>query len=222
MRVLVLGGTRFLGRAVVEAALGRGDEVTLFNRGQSNPELYPGLEKIVGDRAGDLTALSSRSWDAVIDVAAYDPDLVSRSVRALADRTRHYAFVSTVSVYADHGVRQVEGAPVLELRDDTAPDDLYGARKAAAERIVTEAFGDRALIGRAGLIVGPNDPTDRFAYWPRRVARSGRVLAPGQPTDPVQFIDVRDLAGWFVDGCHRGRSGAFNVTGEPMPFGDLL
>src|ERR1700728_2620106 len=199
MRVLVLGGTRFLGRAVVEAALGRGDEVTLFNRGQSNPELYPGLEEIVGDRAGDLTALSSRSWDAVIDVAAYDPDLVSRSVRALADRTRHYAFVSTVSVYADHGVRQVEGAPVLELRDDTAPDDLYGARKAAAERIVTEAFGDRALIGRAGLIVGPNDPTD-----------------------PVQCIDVRDLAGWFVDGCHRGRSGAFNVTGEPMPFGDLL
>jgi 2'-hydroxyisoflavone reductase len=175
MKVLVLGGTRFLGRAVVDAALGRGDDVTLFNRGKTNPGLYPGLETIVGDRAGDLTALSTRSWDAVVDVAAYDPELVARSVAALAGRAARYAFVSAVSVYADHSVSQVEGAPVLELRDGTPEDDLYGARKAAAERIVTEAFGDRALHARAGLIVGPHDGTDRFAYWPRRIARCGAV-----------------------------------------------
>src|SRR5579875_86697 len=222
MHILVLGGTRFLGRAVVDAALGRGDQVTLFNRGQTNPELYPGLEKIVGDRAGDLSALTSRTWDAVVDVAAYDPDLVRRSAQALAGQAGRYAFVSTVSVYADHSVRQVEGAPVLELRDDTAPDNLYGARKAAAEHILTGTFGDRALLARAGLIVGPHDPTDRFAYWPRRVARGGRVLAPGRPGDPVQFIDVRDLAGWIVEGCHRGLGGAYNVTCPPMTLGDLL
>jgi 2'-hydroxyisoflavone reductase len=222
MQVLVLGGTRFLGRAIVDAALGRGDEVTLFNRGKTNPGLYPGLEKIIGDRAGDLTMLAGRSWDAVIDVAAYDPEVVRRSAGALAGQAARYAFVSTASVYADHSVRQVEAAPVIELRDHLSPGDRYGARKAAAERLVASSFGDRTLVARAGLIVGPHDPTDRFGYWPRRVARGGRVLAPGQPDDPVQFIDVRDLAGWIVEGCHRGLGGVFNVTGRPMRFGDLL
>jgi 2'-hydroxyisoflavone reductase len=119
-------------------------------------------------------------------------------------------------------VRQVEGAPVLELHNSTPEDDLYGARKAAAERILADAFGDRALIARAGLIVGPHDPTDRFAYWPRRVAAGGRVLAPGDPGDPAQFIDVRDLAGFIVEACHRELGGVFNVTGAQVPMGDLL
>jgi len=158
----------------------------------------------------------------VVDVAAYDPDVVRRSAEALAGAADRYVFVSTASVYADHGVRQVEDAPVIPLRPDTPAEDLYGARKAAAERIVTEAFGDRSLVVRAGLIVGPHDPTDRFAYWPRRIARGGRVLAPGGPADPVQFIDVRDLGGWITDGARRGLRGVFNVTGEPIPFGRLL
>jgi nucleoside-diphosphate-sugar epimerase len=222
MHILILGGTRFAGRAVVDAALERGDTVTLFNRGQTNPGLYPEAETIIGDRTGDLSALAAGHWDAVVDVAAYDPDVVRRSVEALAEAADRYVFVSTVSVYADHSIRQVEGAPVIPLRDDTPEEDLYGARKAAAETIVTEAFGDRALITRAGLIVGPHDPTDRFAYWPRRVARGGRILAPGDPADPVQFIDVRDLGGWLLEGVRRGLRGVFNVTGEPAPFGQFL
>ncbi|HEY2270452.1 MAG TPA: NAD-dependent epimerase/dehydratase family protein [Streptosporangiaceae bacterium] len=222
MHVLILGGTRFAGRAVVDAALDRGDTVTLFNRGQTNPGLYPQVETIIGDRTGDLSALSARHWDAVVDVAAYDPEVVRRSVRALADAADRYVFVSTVSVYADHGVRQVEGAAVIPLEAGIAPDDLYGARKAVAEAIVSEAFGDRSLIARAGLIVGPHDPTDRFAYWPRRIARGGRILAPGDPADPMQFIDVRDLGGWIIEGARRGLRGVFNLTGEPVPFGRLL
>jgi 2'-hydroxyisoflavone reductase len=222
MKVLILGGTRFLGRAIVDAALGRGDTVTMFNRGRTNPGLYPGLETITGDRAGDLAALAGRRWDVVVDVAAYDPEVVRRSAQALAGATERYVFVSTVSVYADHGVRQVEDAAVIGLRDGLPAGDLYGARKAAAERIASGTFGDRCLIARPGLIVGPHDPTDRFAYWPRRIARGGRVLAPGDPADPVQFIDVRDLAGWIADAYRRGLGGVFNVTGEPMPFGVLL
>jgi 2'-hydroxyisoflavone reductase len=221
MHVLVLGGTRFLGRAAVDAALGRGDEVTLFNRGQSNPGLYPGLETIIGDRAGDLSALAARGWDAVIDIAGYDPEVVRNSARAI-DAGR-YVFVSTASVYASHDVTQTEDSPVLSLTGDLPEADRYGARKAEAEQIVTSIYGSNAHIARAGLIVGPHDPTDRFAYWPRRIARGGRVLAPGDPADPLQFIDVRDLAAWLVDACHRdGRQGTFNVTGKPMPFKHLL
>lgn len=222
MRVLVLGGTRFVGRAVTDAALGRGDDVTLFNRGRTNPGLYPGLETITGDRAGDLSVLARRDWDVVVDVAAYDPAVVANSVAALAGRAGRYVFVSTASVYADHSGRQTEGDPVLALHDGTPGDDLYGARKAASEEIVTAAFGDRALIARAGLIVGPHDPADRFGYWLRRIARGGRVLAPGDPHDPVQFVDVRDLAGWLAHGWHTGVGGVFNVAGKQLPFGDLL
>jgi 2'-hydroxyisoflavone reductase len=223
MRILVLGGTRFLGRAVTDAALGRGDEVTLFNRGQSNPGLYPGLETIIGDRAADLSALAPRSWDAVVDVAGYDPEVVRNSVQAIT--AARYVFVSTASVYASHSTSQAqdEDSPVLELSDDTPGPDLYGARKARAEQIITRSYGSDAHIARAGLIVGPHDPTDRFAYWPRRIARGGQVLAPGDPADPVQFIDVRDLGTWLVEACHRDdRSGVFNVTGQPMPVKELL
>jgi len=225
MHVLVLGGTRFLGRAVVAAALGRGDSVTLFNRGQSNPGLYPGLETIIGDRTADLSALSSRRWDAVVDVAGYLPEVVRRSVSTVS--TDRYVFVSTVSVYTNQNEPgRTEDHSVLELTGSTPLEDLYGARKAAAERIVAAVFGARALIVRAGLIVGPHDRTDRFAYWPRRIARANgsgdRVLAPGDPADPLQFIDVRDLSEWIIDGCHRGTRGIFNVTGTPLPFHQLL
>jgi 2'-hydroxyisoflavone reductase len=225
MRILVLGGTKFLGRAVVDAALGRGDTVTLFNRGKSNPGLFPGVETVTGDRTASLAALDGRDWDAVIDVACYEPEVARLSAEAFADRTGRYVFVSTVSVYASQGTReaQLEDAPVAELRDGmTDFAQIYGPNKAICERIVQDTYGERALVGRPGLIVGPHDPTDRFPYWPRRIARGGRVLAPGDPADLAQFIDVRDLASWFADACHHGRGGVFNLTGTPLPFGKLF
>jgi 2'-hydroxyisoflavone reductase len=197
-RILVLGGTRFLGRAVVEAALARDHTVTLFNRGQTNPDLFPTAEKLRGDRSADMSALDGRSWDVVVDVAAYFPRTVELAVQQLADVGR-YIFVSSVSVYADQSVPQFEDSAVEQLVDpDDASDDSYGARKAVCETIVQEAFAERATIVRPGLIVGPHDPTDRFSYWPKRIAAGGRALAPGNPDDAVQFIDVRDLGEFIV------------------------
>ena len=224
MRVLVLGGTRFLGRALVESLLERNYEPTLFNRGLTEPELFPDVEKLRGDRSSDLSALEGREWDAVLDVAAYLPADVRRSTDALRDCGR-YVFVSSISVYADMSVPPEEGAEVLSLepgQEDDESEETYGGRKAAGEQIVVEAFGDSALVVRPGLIVGPHDPTGRFTYWPHRVARGGEVLAPGSPDDLVQFIDVRDLAGWTVKATAKGLGGTFNATGEPMRFGDLL
>ena len=225
MRVLVLGGTRFLGRALVDATLEQGHEPTLFNRGQTQPELFPDVEKLRGDRSTDLSSLEGREWDAVLDVAAYMPDEVRRSTEALAGNVARYVFVSSISVYADQSVPPVEGAAVEELAPVQETDDdpeLYGARKAACERIVEDVFGDAAFVVRPGLIVGPHDPTGRFTYWPHRVARGGEVLAPGSPDDEVQFIDVRDLADWTVRATANGVGGTFNATGEPMRFGGLL
>jgi 2'-hydroxyisoflavone reductase len=225
MRILVLGGTKFVGRAIVDAALGRGDDVTLFNRGQTNPGLYPGAETVTGDRTVSLSLLAGRTFDAVIDVACYDPEVARLAAVALANRTGRYVFVSTVSVYADQSTTesQLEDAPLAQVNPGAAdPMENYGARKALAESIIREAFGDRALIARPGLITGPHDPTDRFPYWPRRIAAGGRVLAPGDPGDLTQVIDVRDLAAFLLDGCHRDSSGVYNVTGTPRPFGLLL
>jgi nucleoside-diphosphate-sugar epimerase len=225
MRVLVLGGTRFLGRALVDALLEAGHEPTLFNRGQTGPELFPDVEKLRGDRSADLSALEGREWDAVLDVAAYFPHEAQRSVEALRGRVDRYVFVSSVSVYADQSVPQAEESPVAELSSGDERDDgpeTYGARKAACERIVVEAFGDRALVVRPGLIVGPHDPTGRFTYWPHRVARGGDVLAPASPDYAVQFIDVRDLADWMVRAATDNLDGTYNATGKTMPLGDLL
>jgi 2'-hydroxyisoflavone reductase len=212
MRLLVLGGTRFVGRAVVDEALAAGHSVTMFNRGLTNPGLYPSVETVTGDRTVSLSPLAGRHFDAVIDCAGYDPAVVSLSVAALRDAVDRYVFVSSVSVYADQSVPPVEGAAVLS-------DDSYGGRKAACEQVVLSVFGPRAAIARPGLIVGPYDPTVRFPYWPRRLARGGRVLAPGAPDDPIQFIDVRDLARFLVS---PSPSGVFNVVGPALPFGDVL
>jgi nucleoside-diphosphate-sugar epimerase len=223
VQLLVLGGTRFLGRALVEHALARGHEVTLFNRGQTNPELFPGAEQLRGDRTSDLSALAGRDWDGVLDVATFLPRVVRLSVDALRGHVRRYVYVSSVSVYADQSTPPVEGAPVLELED---PNDerveSYGALKATCEQIVQAAFAEAATIVRPGLIVGPHDPTDRFTYWPVRIAAGGEVLAPGSPDDPVQFVDVRDLAAWTLDLTERGVGGVLNATGESMPFQRLL
>jgi len=225
MRILVLGGTRFLGRALVDALLEEGHEPTLFNRGLTNTELFPEVEKLRGDRSADLSALEGREWDAVLDVAGYLPGDVRRSTEALRGRVSRYVFVSSVSVYADHSVPQVEGSAVAELQPGDETDDgaeTYGARKAACEAIVEEAFGNAAFIVRPGLIVGPHDPTGRFTYWPHRIARGGDVLAPASPEYAVQFIDVRDLADWIACATADGLGGTFNATGETIPLGDLL
>ncbi|GAA1959996.1 NAD-dependent epimerase/dehydratase family protein [Kitasatospora viridis] len=234
LRLLVLGGTRFLGRAVVEAALAEGHQVTLFNRGRTNPGLFPEVETVIGDRTADLSDLSDlstpanpggptgRHWDAVIDVAGYLPEVVARSVNALRGRVDRYLFISSLSVLADQSTVQDEDGEVLRLCEGTPPHELYGARKAACEQAVLDGFGSQATIIRPGMIVGPHDPTDRFAYWPRRFARGGRVLLPGDPADAAQFIDVRDLADWILRCVRSALGGTFNTTGRPMHFGDFF
>ena len=228
MRVLILGGTKFLGRAVAEAALARGHELTLFNRGETNADLFPEAEKLRGDRDGKLTALEGREWDAVIDPSGYVPRVVRASAELLREAAPHYTFVSSISVYGQRSRAPGfdETAPTEEL-DDPATEEVmehYGGLKAACERVVEEVFPGRALHVRAGLIVGPNDPTDRFTWWPVRVARGGEVLAPGSPDRVVQFVDVRDLAGWMVRSAEERVAGTFNATGPvpPVTMGELL
>jgi 2'-hydroxyisoflavone reductase len=216
VKILVLGGTKFLGRHTVEAALARGHELTLFNRGETNPELFPEVEKLRGDRDGNLGALEGGGWDAVVDTCGYVPRIVRRSAELLRDRAPHYTFVSSISVYADFSTGPSEGSPLAELEDPFNEDfrsQAYGALKAACERVVSEVYGDAALLVRPGLIVGPNDPTGRFTYWPHRIARGGDVLAPGPPDGAVQFVDVRDLAEWTVQMVERRAAGVYNATG---------
>jgi 2'-hydroxyisoflavone reductase len=224
LRLLVFGGTGFLGRYVVEAALAAGHEVTLFNRGRTSPELFPDVEKLVGDRYGDLAPLRGRAWDAAIDVPARSPRQVRSAVETLSG-IEHYTFVSSISVYRDFSRIGIdESAPLQEYEPTMRDEDMetYGPRKAECERIVSAAFPGRALIVRPGLIVGPHDPTDRFTYWPARLARGGEILAPGPPERVVQFVDVRDLAAWIVRLVEERRTGVFNATNEGVPMGELL
>jgi 2'-hydroxyisoflavone reductase len=239
MKILVLGGTKFLGRHLVELALVRGDEVTLFNRGRLNPELFPVAEKLRGDRDGDLGALRGRRWDVAVDPSGYLPRVVRDSARLLADAVEHYTFVSSISVYRDTNVPGVaEDYPVGQLTDEQLREaealpqselagapffwERYGALKALCEEAAEASMPGRVLNVRAGLIVGPHDYSDRFTYWPRRVAEGGDVLAPGDPGRPVQFIDVRDLAAWILSAAERRLTGTFNATGQPLTFGGFL
>ena len=231
MKLLVIGGTRFLGRHFVEAALARGHALTLFNRGRSAPGLFAGVETVTGDRDGGLAALlspSARTWDAVLDPSGYVPRVVRASAAALAGRAGLYAFVSSISVYATPIAPGAdESAPLATLADpatEAITGETYGALKAACEREAVAAFGERALVVRPGLIVGPHDTTDRFPYWPRRLSRGGDVLAPGDGSQPVQVIDARDLAAWLLDMLERGAGGTFNATGpaSPLTLAELL
>jgi 2'-hydroxyisoflavone reductase len=227
VRLLVFGGTKFLGRATVEAALGRGHELTLFNRGQTNPDLFPEVEKLRGDRAGDLSALEGRSWDAALDMSGYYPAIVRRSAEALDGSVGRYLFVSSVSVYRDFTAGRRETDPRAELGEMPADEMLpeyenYGALKALCEDAVQEVYGERALIVRPGLIVGPHDPTGRFTYWPHRISRGGRFVVPGPANAQVQFIDVRDLGAWLVDLIERGESGAYNATHPGVTWAELV
>jgi 2'-hydroxyisoflavone reductase len=226
MRLLVLGGTHFLGRHVVEAALARGDEVTTFTRGQTNPDLYPEAEHLIGDRDGNLTALEGRTWDGVVDTSGYVPRLVRASAELLRDSVDRYVFVSSISVYDPADKPLSESSRLAELEDPDTEDigAAYGALKVACERVIEEVYGERGSSVRAGLIVGPHDPTERFTYWPRRLAEGGNVLAPGSPDRPVQVIDGRDLGAFLVELARRGPGGPVNATGpaERLTMGEML
>lgn len=219
MKILIIGGTRFLGRALVDAARARGHEVTLFNRGQSNPDLYPEVEKLHGDREreADLAVLAGRGWDAVIDTCGYVPRHVHNMAKRLADQVERYVFISTISVYADSATPGQDETASLAMLDDAAIEEVtgetYGALKALCERFAEETMPGRVLVIRPGLIVGPHDPTDRFTYWPVRLDRGGEVLAPGDPAVRTQIIDVRDLGEWTIRMVESSATGVYNATG---------
>jgi 2'-hydroxyisoflavone reductase len=228
MNLLILGGTVFLGRHLAQAALAQGHTVTLFNRGLSGPDILPEVEKLRGDRDGDLTALEGRRWDAVIDTCGYVPRHVRAAADRLADNVGQYVFTSTIAVYSDLGKRGIdETASVASVAADqieALTAETYGGLKAICERTLEERMPGRVLNIRAGLIVGPYDPLDRFTYWVRRVARGGDVLAPGKPERQVQIIDARDLAEWVVRMIETGQSGVYNATGPDymLTMGRLL
>lgn len=219
LSLLILGGTRFVGRHLTGAALAAGHQVTLFNRGRTNPDLFPQAERIQGDRGRDLDKLGGRRWDAAIDVNGYLPKEVRASAERLAGAVERYVYVSTISVYSDWKTPGMDEAAPLEQPqpgDETAgeiPPRGYGRLKALCERFVQEAAPGRALIVRPCIIVGPWDPTGRFTYWVERTARGGEVLAPGRPDRPVELIDARDLAAWVVSMTGRRETGIYNATG---------
>lgn len=217
MRLLILGGTRFAGRHIADAALTAGWDVTLFNRGQSDPEAFPEAEHLTGDRDGDLSALAGRAWDAVADTCGYVPRVVRASAELLADRTGRYVFVSSAGVYADKSHPGLtEDAPLVELEDPDSEDveQHYDGLKALCEQTVVGLLGERATIVRPGLIVGPHDPTNRFTYWVTRIAEGGSVVAPEPRGQPVQVIDARDLAAFTLRLIEDGGAGAFNAVGD--------
>ena len=228
MKILILGGTKFLGRHLVDAALAAGHEVTIFNRGKTNPTLFPDIETITGDREQDIEKLSGREWDAVIDVAGYLPRIVRLSAERLKDRVKKYVFISSISVYANfQKVGITESDPVGQLEDQSTEEitgETYGPLKALCEKAVQEIYGDRALIVRPGLIVGPYDPTDRFTYWPMRVKRGDDMITPDKPQTPIQIVDVRDLAEFIIKLIEDNASGVYNATGpdQELFMGEFL
>lgn len=230
MNILILGGTRFVGRHIAEAALNRGHEVSLFNRGHSDPNPPLDVEPLRGNRDGDLKALAGRHWHAVIDTSGYVPRIVRASAELLAGAVGHYTFISTASVYAHAGPETPlhETSPLLEIddpaREDTDDPKAYGGLKVLCERVVEDAMPGRNLLVRLSLVAGPLDPTDRFTYWPARIARGGAVLAPAPPERKViPFIDARDAARWIVAGIEARLTGTFNVGGRVgLTFGDVL
>ena len=229
MKLLILGGTRFLGRHLVTSAQVRGHEVTLFNRGNFSTEDLGAVESIKGDRHTELHKLQGRSWDAFVDTSGHLPRAVRAAAEVLANDVERYVFISTQNVYSDVSVpgieetyplrtltaEQLEHANAIDTSGQPSYGELYGGLKALCEQAAEQAMPDRVLIIRPGLIVGPDDYTDRFTYWPVRVARGGEVLAPGRPDRFIQFIDVRDLAEWTISMIERKATGAYNAHGVP-------
>ncbi len=214
--ILILGGTGFLGPHIVRNAVARGHTVTLFNRGKTHPGLFPELEKLHGDRDGKLDALKGRTWDAVVDPSGYVPRIVKMSTELLAPATKHYVFVSTISVYKDDIPANADETAALNTIADPTNEDVrenYGALKALCEQAAEAAMPGRVTNVRPGLIIGPGDPTGRFTHWPARCSDGGEVLAPGDGSTPVQYIDGRDLGAWIVHLIEQRTFGTMNALG---------
>lgn len=227
MKILILGGTQFVGRHLTEVGLARGHEITLFHRGKTNPDLFPQAEHIHGDRDGQLDALDGLSWDVVIDTCGYVPRVVRQSVEKLQGVVHCYIFISTISVYADmdktshideHGSLQ----SLTDENTEAITGETYGGLKVLCERVVEDVMPGRGLIIRPGFIVGPFDHTQRFSYWLSRTAMGGEMLAPSSPAYTMQFIDGRDLAEWTIRMAEQKQTGIFNATGRPVRLGDIL
>ncbi|TYS61310.1 SDR family oxidoreductase [Sutcliffiella horikoshii] len=227
MKILVIGGTRFLGRFIVEEALKQGHEVTMFNRG-NHVDLFPQVECIVGDRNKDLSLLETGKWDVAIDTCGYTPKALAEATRVLADKVDHYTFVSSISVYKDWIPSNIkEDYPVQSLTEKQIEEigygtqeeinAHYGALKAESERAAEENMPNKVLHVRSGLLVGPHDYSDRFSYWVNRVAEGGEVLAPGRKEREIQYIDARDMALWILKMADEKITGTFNVTGPTTP-----
>ena len=230
MKILILGGTVFLGPHLIEAALARGHQITIFNRGQHNSDWHPEVEKLRGDRTNEMEALRGRRWDAVIDTCGYVPGVVRKSAELLANAVEHYTLISSISVYANFDLGGTdENAPVSTITSEQVSEaekidtgeratavtygKMYGALKALCERAAEEAMRGRVLSVRAGLLVGPYDYSDRFTYWVHRVAQGREVLAPGRPGRRVRVLDARDLAEWIIRMTEGHQTGIYNATG---------
>ena len=216
MRILMIGGTRFVGKHIVEAALAAGHEVTIFHRGHTGADLFPTATHLIGDRNGDLAPLSDGQWDATIDTCGYVPRHVHTLADALGDRAGQYVFISSVSVYLTPVAGYTESSPVIELADPTIEEvtnETYGGLKVLCERAAHARYGNESLIVRPTFVVGPDDYSWRFPYWVARMARGGEVLAPRPVDDPAQVIDARDMAEWIVSMVERGAGGVFHTVG---------
>ena len=231
MKILLIGGTKLVGRHIAQAALDKGHELTLFNRGKSNPDLFPEVEHLTGDRNNpdDLAQFEGRQWDAVIDTSGYYPRQMDLATQQLADKVSFYVFISTISVYSDFSIPNMdESGPLGELKEGASEDQFtaenYGPFKVLCEQIVEKAFPDRNLIIRPGIIAGPYDHSERFTYWPHRAAQGGTMLAPGQPDERVLYIDARDLAEWTIRMTEAKQTGIYNTYGPdyPLTMGQFL
>jgi 2'-hydroxyisoflavone reductase len=233
-KILILGGTGFLGPALVEVAQARGHTLTLFNRGKTRPTLFPDIEKLHGDRdpkkEPGIKALEGHAWDAVFDDSGYFPRMVRASAELLAPNVKHYVYISSISCYAKNDVEGADETAELATMADPTVEDMgkdfanYGALKALCEQAAEKAMPGRVTVVRPGYIVGPGDFSDRFTYWPVRFARGGDVLVPGEPSDPIQIIDVRDLAAWLVKLVENHTIGVFNAAGpaKRMSWGEVI
>ena len=226
LKILILGGTRFIGLHMTALALKRGHTVTFFNRGKTKTDSYPEVERIRGDRNGEIDGLKDRAWDVVIDNSGYVPRHARLTAELLAPKVRQYVFVSSISVYPDFSVPRDETSPVGKLADETiekVDGETYGPLKALCEQAVQKVLPGRTTILRPGLIVGPDDNTDRFTYWTARAARGGEFIAPGAPSDPFQVIDVRDLATFTINAVENNVTGIYNLVSNvnEFKFGEL-
>ncbi len=226
LRILILGGTRFIGLHMTALALERGHAITFFNRGKTKTDRFPEIERIKGDRNGEIDGLKDRDWDVVIDNSGYVPRHVKLSAELLAPRVKQYVFVSSISVYPNFSVPRDESSPVGKLEDETVEKvdgDTYGPLKALCEQAAERAMPGRTTVIRPGLIVGPDDNTDRFTYWPARAARGGEFIAPGSPKDAFQIIDARDLAAFTLNAVENNFTGVYNLVSNVngFRFGEL-